>query len=168
MDHLVGFGSAVAGWAIQSINKSNKNNTSTTERSLGEDKQQISEGPEQEKQRKQKERVKLFLQRVKAAYGRTALCLSGGAMMGCYHFGHVKALLEEGVLPHIMSGTSAGSIIAALICTRTDEEIERDLKPEILEQKTKCFSRSWLEMIKSLYQNGCAFDRDEWIDLIKW
>ena len=80
-------------------------------------------------------KIKTFLKRARAAYGRTALCLSGGAMMGNYHFGAVRALLETGLLPHIISGTSAGSVIGAMLCTRTDEELLKELKPEILADK---------------------------------
>jgi hypothetical protein len=116
----------------------------------------------------QRKEVKTFLKRARAAYGRTALCLSGGAMMGCYHFGHVRALLDEGVLPHIISGTSAGSVVAALLCTRTDEEIRRDMRPEILEKTLTCFTKPWMDRFKNVYQNGCIFDQQEWLDLIKW
>ena len=115
-----------------------------------------------------KETVKTFLKRARAAYGRTALCLSGGSMMGQYHFGHIKALLEEDALPHIMSGTSAGSAIAAFVCTRNDEEIMRDLKPDILYDKMLCFSRSWPERIISYIKTGVMFDVDEWFEMIKW
>ena len=115
-----------------------------------------------------KETVKTFLKRARAAYGRTALCLSGGAMMGQYHFGHIKALLEEDALPHIMSGTSAGSAIAAFLCTRNDEEIMRDLRPEILYDKMLCFSRSWPERFISYIKTGAMFDVDEWLEMIKW
>ena len=48
-----------------------------------------------------REKIKNFLKRARAAYGRTALCLSGGAMMGNYHFGVIKALLEEDCLPDV-------------------------------------------------------------------
>ena len=57
-----------------------------------------------------------FFKRARTAYGRTALCLSGGATMGSYHFGHIRGLLEAGVLPNIISGTSAGSVVAAGKC----------------------------------------------------
>lgn len=77
-----------------------------------------------------RDNVHVFLKRARAAYGRSCICLSGGAMMGCYHFGVVRTLFEEDALPRIMSGTSEGSCIAALICTRMDEEIRRDLTPE--------------------------------------
>eukprot|EP00557_Chaetoceros_sp_GSL56_P001704 CAMPEP_0176502854 /NCGR_PEP_ID=MMETSP0200_2-20121128/15005_1 /TAXON_ID=947934 /ORGANISM="Chaetoceros sp., Strain GSL56" /LENGTH=903 /DNA_ID=CAMNT_0017902013 /DNA_START=281 /DNA_END=2992 /DNA_ORIENTATION=- len=118
--------------------------------------------------KQQREQVKLFMKRARAAYGRTALCLSGGAMMGCYHFGHVMALFEEGVLPHIISGTSAGSVVAAMLCTRTDDEIRRDMRPEVLVNKLTCFTRSWPDRFRSVYQHGCLFDQEEWMDLIQW
>jgi Predicted esterase of the alpha-beta hydrolase superfamily len=118
--------------------------------------------------KQQREQVKIFLNRARAAYGRTALCLSGGAMMGCYHFGHVMALFEEGVLPHIISGTSAGSVVAAMLCTRTDEEIRRDMRPEVLVNRLTCFSKTWPDRLRNVYHQGCLFDQEEWLDLIQW
>lgn len=115
-----------------------------------------------------RERVKRFLRGARAAYGRTALCLSGGAMMGNYHWGHVKALLEEDCLPHIISGTSAGAVIGAFVCCRTDEEIARDMKSEILSKRLTCFSRPWVERFKSVLKNGHLFSQLEWLDLIDW
>lgn len=116
----------------------------------------------------QREQVKTFLKRARASYGRTALCLSGGAMMGCYHFGHVQALLDENILPHIISGTSAGSVIAAMLCTRTDDEIRRDMRPEVLVDRLTCFSKTWPDRLRNVYKNGCLFDQEEWLELIKW
>lgn len=89
-------------------------------------------------------------------------------MMGNYHFGHIKALMEMDALPQILSGTSAGSAIAAFLCTRNDEEVDRDLKPEMLYDKLQCFTRTWPERIKSFIQTGAMFDVDDWIDRIKW
>lgn len=88
--------------------------------------------------------------------------------MGLYHFGHVLGLMETDSLPNIISGTSAGSVIGAIICTRTDEELKRDLTPEALGGKLKCFSRSWPDRIKSLWKNGCMFDFEQWLDMIQW
>lgn len=57
------------------------------------------------------------------AFGRSALLLSGGATFGMNHIGVLKALWEAHLLPRIISGASAGSIVGAVLCTRTDEEI---------------------------------------------
>lgn len=132
---------------------------------------QYSHQTEEEKMAKNimiREKIKTFLKRARASYGRTALCLSGGAMMGNYHFGSVKALLEVGLLPHIISGTSAGSIIGAMICTRTDEELLEDLKPEILAEHMKIFETSWGDRMKRWWKTGCMFDQDDWLRRVKF
>ncbi|PQE18010.1 putative TGL4 Triacylglycerol lipase involved in TAG mobilization protein [Rutstroemia sp. NJR-2017a BVV2] len=62
------------------------------------------------------------------AFGRSALLLSGGATFGMNHIGVLKALFQAHLLPRIISGASAGSIVCAVLCTRTDEEIPQVLK----------------------------------------
>ena len=57
------------------------------------------------------------------AFGRSALLLSGGATFGMNHIGVIKTLWEARLLPRIISGASAGSIVCAVLCTRTDEEM---------------------------------------------
>ena len=37
-------------------------------------------------------------------FGRTALCLSGGASFAYYHFGVVKGLLDSALLPDVITG----------------------------------------------------------------
>ena len=49
--------------------------------------------------------------------------LSGGALLGLFHFGVVKALFEQDLLPRTISGSSMGSIIAAWTCTHSDDEL---------------------------------------------
>lgn len=66
-----------------------------------------------------------FFTETKHSFGRCALLLSGGASLGMYHFGVVKALHQNGFLPRIISGTSAGAIVCGMICGRTDEELLR-------------------------------------------
>ena len=115
-----------------------------------------------------REKIKTFLKRARAAYGRTALCLSGGAMMGNYHFGAVTALLETELLPHIISGTSAGSVIGAMLCTRTEEELMRDLKPEVLAPRMSIFASSWGQRWTRWYQHGTMFDQADWYRRVRW
>lgn len=57
------------------------------------------------------------------AFGRSALLFSGGATFGMNHIGVLKVLWQKNLLPRIISGASAGSIICAVFCTRTDDEL---------------------------------------------
>lgn len=68
-----------------------------------------------------------FFNETRHAYGRTALLLSGGAALGFYHVGLVKTLMENRLMPRVIGGSSAGSIVCSMIGTRTDEECVRDL-----------------------------------------
>ncbi|KAI1491169.1 acyl transferase/acyl hydrolase/lysophospholipase [Biscogniauxia mediterranea] len=63
------------------------------------------------------------------SFGRSALLLSGGGTFGMTHIGVLKAMFEAKLLPRIISGASAGSIVCAVVCTRTDDEI-----PGLLEE----------------------------------
>lgn len=56
-------------------------------------------------------------------FGRSALLLSGGATLGFFHLGVVKALSEHALLPDILSGASMGALIACGVGVRTDDEI---------------------------------------------
>ena len=68
-----------------------------------------------------------FFNETRHSYGRTALLLSGGAALGFYHVGVVKALIENRLMPRVIGGSSAGSIVCAMIGTRTDEECLNDM-----------------------------------------
>ena len=68
-----------------------------------------------------------FFNETRHGYGRSALLLSGGAALGFYHSGVVKALVENNLMPRVIGGASAGSILAAMIGTRTDEELLTNL-----------------------------------------
>lgn len=94
-------------------------------------------------------------------YGKTALCLSGGASFGYYHVGVVKALLDADLLPTIVSGTSAGGLIAALVCTRTNDELRALLVPELADRITACEEplRVWLPRF---LRTGARFDSLQW------
>lgn len=56
-----------------------------------------------------------FFNETRHSYGRTALLLSGGAFLGYYHVGVVKSLIEQGLMPRVISGSSAGSLITAIV-----------------------------------------------------
>jgi len=67
-----------------------------------------------------------FFNETRHSYGRSALLLSGGAALGFYHVGVVKTLMENRLMPRVLGGSSAGSIVCAMIGTRTDEECAND------------------------------------------
>ncbi|KAF9221996.1 patatin-domain-containing protein, partial [Gyrodon lividus] len=107
------------------------------------------------------EEKKRFFKSTSTNLGTSALCLSGGASFGYYHTGVVKAFLDAGMLPRVIAGTSAGGLIAALVCTRTDEELKVLLVPELAYKITACEEpfRVW---IKRLWKTGARFDSVTW------
>ncbi len=70
-----------------------------------------------------------FFYRANICFGRSALMLSGGGALGFYHLGVVKVLLEQNLLPRVISGSSAGAIMAAVLGTHTDKEMEHFYQP---------------------------------------
>nr|WP_070959863.1 DUF3336 domain-containing protein [Hyphomonas sp. Mor2] len=64
-----------------------------------------------------------FFRRASHCYGRTALMLSGAGARTPYHFGVVGALLEEDLLPDIISGSSGGAIVAGIIGSCKPDEL---------------------------------------------
>lgn len=64
-----------------------------------------------------------FFRRASHSYGRSALMLSGGGALGNFHLGVVKVLLEQHLLPIVISGSSAGAFIAGIVGTHTDQEL---------------------------------------------
>lgn len=64
-----------------------------------------------------------FFKRARHCFGSTALMLSGGGILGNFHMGVVKTLWEEDFLPDVISGASAGAIVAAIVGTHTREDL---------------------------------------------
>ena len=86
-----------------------------------------------------------FFYRANVCFGRSALMLSGGGVLGFYHLGVVKILLEHGLLPKVISGSSAGSLVAGVIGTHTDKQLKRFYDPANVhfeaEREASVFSR---------------------------
>ncbi|KAL2868803.1 patatin-like phospholipase domain-containing protein [Aspergillus lucknowensis] len=100
-------------------------------------------------------------------FGRTALCLSGGATFAYYHFGIVRALLDNEVLPSIITGTSGGALVAALVGTRTDEELKQLLVPA-LAHRIKACSEDFPTWIRRWWRTGARFDTMDWARQCSW
>lgn len=65
-----------------------------------------------------------FFRRASHCYGRSALLLSGGAGLIYFHHGVVQELIDQNLLPNVISGASAGSLVAAQLGTLTDSELK--------------------------------------------
>ena len=58
--------------------------------------------------------------------------LSGSGMLAYFHAGVVTALLEQDLLPDIISGSSGGAIVGSLVSTRPKDELNDYLNPKFL------------------------------------
>ena len=84
-----------------------------------------------------------FFQRANHCFGHTAFMMSGSGSLLYFHVGVVRSLLEAGLLPDVMSGSSGGSIVGSIVCSHTDEELQDILKPEnLLERLLSSSNRS--------------------------
>ncbi|KAJ7228603.1 acyl transferase/acyl hydrolase/lysophospholipase [Mycena pura] len=100
---------------------------------------------------------KRFFRAANTNLGNSALCLSGGASFGYYHCGVVKAFLDASLMPRVITGSSAGGLIAALCCTRTDAELKLLLVPELAYKITAC-EDSIHVWSRRLWKTGARFD----------
>lgn len=73
-----------------------------------------------------------FFHRARHCYGHSALMMSGSGMLLYFHVGVVKALLEQDLLPHVLSGSSGGSFVGSVLATHTDEELKTTFDPAFL------------------------------------
>lgn len=100
-------------------------------------------------------------------FGRTALCLSGGASFAWYHFGVVKALLDASLLPDVITGTSGGALVAALVATRNNEELKQILVPALAHHMDAC-DESFLIWFPRWWRTGARFDSLAWARKCSW
>ncbi|KAE9049628.1 hypothetical protein PR003_g3091 [Phytophthora rubi] len=115
-----------------------------------------------------------FFSETRHAFGRSALMLSGGGAHGFYHAGVIKALVQNNLLPNVIAGSSAGSILAGAIGVRNDDEVLEFLTgetvnlgflgPNITEQDRADYTPSFLSPAMLLLPKG-GFDvvRDAFI-----
>jgi hypothetical protein len=103
-------------------------------------------------------------------YGRTALCLSGGGGHAYYHLGVLKALFEQNLLPEVLTGASAGSLMAAMVCCRTDEEIIADgiFTKEVASKAFNMLADKWDVRFKRMREKGYLFDPVEGFDAVRF
>ncbi len=108
-----------------------------------------------------------LFKRMHTNFGRTALCLSGGASFAYYHFGVVKALLDADLLPEVITGTSGGALIAALVATRTNDELKKLLVPALAGRINAC-SEPFTVWAARWWKTGARFDSLDWAKRCSW
>ncbi|KAL9130960.1 MAG: hypothetical protein Q9217_001006 [Psora testacea] len=100
-------------------------------------------------------------------FGRTALCLSGGASFAWYHYGVVRALLDASLLPDVVTGTSGGALVAALVATRTDKELKALLVPALAYRINAC-GEPFSTWFPRWWKTGARFDSLKWARECSW
>jgi len=106
---------------------------------LGDGLKQVADAPESEVSFVDKLE---FFRRASHCFGRSALMLSGAGALGPFHLGVVKALHEQSLLPDVISGASAGSMVAAFVGTHDDASLETFFDPKTLVNSFDAFSDS--------------------------
>lgn len=71
-----------------------------------------------------------FFENCQKAYGQPAMMFSGGASLGLFHTGVCKALREQDLMPKVLSGSSAGAMMTAMLGVSNAEEIDYILTGE--------------------------------------
>ncbi|KAI8895559.1 acyl transferase/acyl hydrolase/lysophospholipase [Globomyces pollinis-pini] len=111
-----------------------------------------------------------FFKHTLKSFGRTALLLSGGGTFGLVHGGSVKVLYEQGLLPRIITGSSAGSIVAAYVGTRTDEELHVLLDQKIANmhylERNYEIGNPWVKLVRFI-KSRVVLDHDILSDCIR-
>lgn len=108
-----------------------------------------------------------FSKHLHTNFGRTALCLSGGASFAWYHFGVVKALLDASLLPDVITGTSGGALVAAIVATRTNDELTKLLVPALSHRMDAC-GEGFSVWGPRWWRTGARFDSLEWARKCSW
>ena len=105
-----------------------------------------------------------FLQETRHCFGRTALLLSGGGTLGTFHVGVARALSSRGCLPRVLVGSSVGSIVAAIVSSRTPDELNEFFSEEhfwdLLPDMTFFSGRDFFTSVAHLMRTGALHDID--------
>jgi len=107
-------------------------------------------------------RKRRFFNRAARSFGRSALLLSGGASLGLFHIGVIEELMEQKLLPQVITGASAGSIVGGFLATHSDEELKQAFKPDKLRYQ-------WVRVygLSDVMKGQGVFDRKQLIRSIK-
>lgn len=103
-----------------------------------------------------------ILMESKRNYGRTAITMSGGGSFGLIGIGVFSTLLENELFPKIISGSSAGSIVSSIMCSKTSDELKHILR-SLFDRNFQVFdldsdNDSFYTHLSRLLKHGVWFD----------
>lgn len=78
-----------------------------------------------------------------------------------YHFGVIRGFLDADLLPRVVTGTSAGGLIAALVCTHTNAELKQLIQPVLADKITAC-EDPFSVWVRRWWRTGARFSAVEW------
>ncbi len=73
-----------------------------------------------------------FFRRARHCNGCSALMMSGAGSLLFFHVGVTKTLWRHGLLPAVLSGSSGGALVGALVSSHADKGLEEIFEPENL------------------------------------
>ena len=100
-----------------------------------------------------------FFAQTKHSYGNTALFLSGGAGLGKFHIGVMKALYEQDLFPRIIAGSSIGALTCAGIASLKYCDLWKAFNQDMMvEKKVKYTFNTVFGGLKKLLSGGPMID----------
>lgn len=107
-------------------------------------------------------RKRRFFNRAARSFGRSALLLSGGASLGLFHIGVIEELMQQSLLPQVITGASAGAVVGGFLATHSDAELSQALKPDQLKYQ-------WIRLygLSDVLKGEGLFDPKQLIQAIK-
>lgn len=88
-----------------------------------------------------------FFKNCQLTYGQPAMMFSGGASLGLFHTGVCKALMEQDLMPKVLSGSSAGALMTAMLGVSNQKDIDQLLTGESFYSEAFHF-RSFKELLR--------------------
>lgn len=73
----------------------------------------------------------------------------------------IRGFLDADLLPRVVTGTSAGGLIAALVCTHTNAELKQLIRPELADKITAC-EDPFATWVRRWWRTGARFSAVSW------
>ena len=96
---------------------------------------------------------------------KIAIALGGGGVRGIAHIGVLEVLLEHGIQPDIIVGTSAGSIVGSLYASSGDIAHVKEVMLDIKRKDVMHFS--WMQSMNALTGQTSPMSLERLVLLLK-